>query len=80
MKLMVAVGAIWVVGTAVVHALKSPDGWALIAIPAGVIVLIIRLMAGAKKRKLDYLMGKYGDETIAAKIYHHQIWQGQTAE
>ena len=80
MGLLIIVGILWAVGTAIVNALRSPDGWVLIAIVAGAIILIIMLKAAARKRKLEYLMGKYGDETIVANIYHHRFWRGQTAE
>lgn len=79
MGVLIIVGVLWVVGTGIVNALKTPDGWVLVAIVAGVVILIVILKAAAKKRRLDYLMSKYGDETIVAYIYHHRFWQGQTA-
>jgi hypothetical protein len=83
MGLLIVVGILWAVGTAIANALKSPDGWVLIAIVAGVIVLIIVQKAAAKKKRLEYLqylMGKYGDATIVDHICNHRFWQGQTAE
>lgn len=80
MGLIIVVVILWAVGTAMANALKSPDGWVLIAIVAGVIVLIIVQKAAAKKRRLEYLMGKYGDATIVDHIRNHRFWQGQTAE
>jgi hypothetical protein len=83
MGLLIVVGILWAVGTAIANALKSPDGWVLIAIVAGVIVLIIVQKAAAKKKRLEYLqylMGKYGDATIVDHICNHLFWQGQTAE
>jgi hypothetical protein len=80
MGLLIVVGILWAAGTAIVNALKSPDGWVLVAIVAGVVVLVIMLKAAAKKRKLEYLTSKYGNPTIADYVYHHRVWQGQTAE
>jgi hypothetical protein len=73
-------GMIWAIGTAVAHAFKSPDSWVLIAIAAGAVLLIIMLKAAAKKRRIEFLMNKYGNETIVAHIMHHRFWHGQTAE
>jgi hypothetical protein len=80
MGLILVVGIVWLIATGISNAVRSPDGWIVIAVVAGVIVLIIMLKAAAKKRKLEYLTGKYRDETIVAKIYHHRFWEGQTAE
>ena len=80
MGLIIVVVILWAVGTAMANALKSPDGWVLIAIVAGVIVLIIVQKAAAKKRRLEYLMGKYGGRTIVDHIRNHRFWQAKTAE
>jgi hypothetical protein len=80
MGLIIVVVILWAVGTAIANALKSPDGWVLIAIVAGVIVLVIVQKAAAKKKRLEYLMGKYGNATIVDHICNRRYWQGQTAD
>lgn len=52
----------------------------LIALLVGAIMLVVWLKSARKKKKLAYLMAKYGDAEIAANIYKHGFWHGQTAE
>lgn len=52
----------------------------LIALLVGAVVLVVWLKSSRKKKKLAYLMAKYGDAEIVANIYNHRFWQGQTAE
>ncbi len=71
---------IFAVSTAIGNAIKSIGGGVFIALIVGVIALIIFLKIAAKKRKLEYLTGKYGNPTIVDHILNHRYWQGQTAE
>lgn len=52
----------------------------VIALIVGAVVLVIWLKVVAKRKKISYLMGKYGDPQTVAHIYSHRYWQGQTAE
>lgn len=78
--LLIVLGMIALAIQAIVHATESPEGWVLILLIIGAIILVFVLKAAAKRRKLEYLMGKYGDQQIVALIYSHRYWQGQTAE
>ena len=52
----------------------------LIVLLVAVVVLVVWLKQLAKKKKLAYLMGKYGNEEIVMNIYNHRYWHGQSAE
>jgi hypothetical protein len=44
------------------------------------IVAIVWCAVYQKKKRLEYLPGKYGDEAIVQLIVQHKFWQGQTSE
>lgn len=75
--LCVIVYAIVKVLTSVKDSLGLPT---VIALILGVVVLVIWLKVAAKRKKISYLMSKYGDPQTVAHIYGHRYWQGQTAE
>lgn len=77
---LIVLGLIAMAVQAIVHATESPEGWMFILLIIAAIVLVFALKAAAKRKKLEYLMGKYGSEQIVALIYSHKYWQGQTAE
>lgn len=52
----------------------------LIILIVGAVALAIWLKVAAKRKKISYLMSKYGDPQTVAHIYNHRYWQGQTAE
>jgi hypothetical protein len=76
---LIALGLIAIAVRAIVHATQSPEGWMFILLIVGGIVLVFVLKATARRKKLEYLMSKYGNEQIIALIYSHRYWQGQTA-
>jgi hypothetical protein len=45
-----------------------------------VIVAFVWHAENQKKKRLEYLRGKYGDEAIVQLIVHHRFWQGQSSE
>ncbi|SRR6266436_6189075 len=45
-----------------------------------IIVATVWYAAYQKKKRLEYLRGKYGDEAIVQLIVQHKFWQGQTSE
>src|SRR5262245_29009052 len=47
---------------------------------AAVIVLIIWSNNSRRKKRLEYLRSKYGNEEIVKMILRRQFWQGQTSE
>lgn len=48
----------------------------LVLVGAGMIFFVFH----TRKVRLDYLRGKYGDESIVQRIRAKQLWQGQTME
>jgi hypothetical protein len=77
---LIVLGLIALAVQAAVHATETPQGWILILLIVAALVLVFVLKAAAKRRKLEYLIGKYGNEQVVALIYSHKYWQGQTAE
>jgi hypothetical protein len=80
----VMLGILCVIVFAIVKAFTSArDSLGLptvIVLIVGAVVLVIWLKVAAKRKKLSYLMSKYGDPQMVAHIYNHQYWHGQTAE
>jgi len=77
---IIVLGLIAIAVRAVGHAIESSEGWMFIFLIAAAIILVFLLKAAAKRKRLGYLMSKYGNEQIVALIYSHKYWQGQTAE
>jgi hypothetical protein len=44
------------------------------------IVAFVWHTANQKKKRFEYLRGKYADEAIVQLIVQHRFWQGQTSE
>jgi uncharacterized membrane protein YeaQ/YmgE (transglycosylase-associated protein family) len=80
----VVLGILCVIVFAIVKAFTSVrDSLGLptvITLIVGAVVLVIWWKVAAKRKKISYLMSKYGDPQIVAHIYNHQYWHGQTAE
>lgn len=72
--------AIFAIATAVGNAVQSLGVWTSTALVVCFIAAVILYKRGQKKRKLEYLMGKYGDATIVDHVFNHRYWQGQTAD
>lgn len=55
-----------------------------LAVPLTILIAVIAAFVwhaeNKKKRRLEYLRGKYGDEAIVQLIVQHKFWQGQTSE
>jgi hypothetical protein len=47
---------------------------------AAVVVAVIWLNINQRKRRLEYLRNKYGNEEIVRMIVQRRFWQGQTSE
>lgn len=45
-----------------------------------IISAVVWMKHQAKQKRLAYLRGKYANEDIVQRIFHGQIWQGQTSE
>jgi hypothetical protein len=46
----------------------------------GLIVLVVRVQAAARQKRLQYLLAKYGNQEIVHRIMNKTIWVGQTCE
>ena len=77
---LIVLGLIVMAVQAIVHVTEFAEGWIFILLIIAAIVLVFVLKAAAKRKKLEYLMGKYGNEQIVSLVYSHKYWQGQTAE
>jgi len=82
MIMLLAIGVIAYGAVEFLTGVKDSVGGAgpLIALLAGAVVLVVWLKSARKKKKIAYLIAKYGNAEIAANIYNHQFWHGQTSE
>jgi hypothetical protein len=62
-------------------AIRDSIGFVLpILFIVGLVVLMVVLKVRRKRKRLQYLTGKYGDPQIVDHIYNHRFWHGQTTE
>ena len=56
-------------------------GWVTLgASCAGIVLVVIGFRSVRRKRRREYLMDKYADETLVSDLMSRSFWQGQTAE
>lgn len=56
------------------------DGWAIISVIVGIVVLAVVWKAYAEQKRRKYLIAKYHDIQIVDMIMAKKIWQGMTSE
>jgi hypothetical protein len=82
-KEFVGLGVLIVIGAVVLTVSKVVDsiGFTTVVVAAILVIVgMVWLKFAKRAKRLAYLRGKYGDESVVQHIMSKTLWQGETAE
>lgn len=82
-KELAGLGVLIVIGVVVSAVSKVVDSIGFTTVVIGAILVIVGIVwlnIAKRAKRLSYLRGKYGDESVVQHIMSKTLWQGETAE